>query len=290
MFSCSCGCRIDSLLQQRTGDPEEILTSLGFGSVESNDSLPSRIPERFLTRPSVATGISLTDFLDKNPELKEYVNYRNTLSQPSQSVSSSGGEYGNFSSLQDAINYIQEAEVPSRFYKSFNLFYRDALPAKEEEAPPLPAPPAGMIPLPVGVTEDVTSVQTIVAHMKESDDLTSGVNDNWVMDLSTGLMIPALVESPPPTDNAGAAHSPDVLETNNNSILAKLTQMETGEHAVASPVLSLTSDRAERPDSLDLQPWDDDGHRSPSSDSTVSPPRAYYYYRLTHLSPGESLV
>lgn len=60
---------LDMLLQERTDDPEEILTSLGFGVVERADNPIERIPERFIVDRSGADGFSMTDVFSDNPEL-----------------------------------------------------------------------------------------------------------------------------------------------------------------------------------------------------------------------------
>jgi hypothetical protein len=52
---------IDSILESRREDPEELLLSLGFGYVPDEQPI-NRIPQRFLEFPSVAKGVS-TEFL-----------------------------------------------------------------------------------------------------------------------------------------------------------------------------------------------------------------------------------
>ncbi|XP_013397679.1 uncharacterized protein LOC106164348 [Lingula anatina] len=61
---------IEMLLEQRKGDPEEILENLGFGGSD-NDRLSTKLPLRFLLHPSQAHGISVEDFLQENEELRD---------------------------------------------------------------------------------------------------------------------------------------------------------------------------------------------------------------------------
>ena len=73
---------VNEILQDRTSNPFQILSNLGFGSGDQGDELCERIPLRFLTTPSQAQGIELDDFLKKNPQLKEQVLKQETLGQP----------------------------------------------------------------------------------------------------------------------------------------------------------------------------------------------------------------
>ncbi|CAC5368270.1 unnamed protein product [Mytilus coruscus] len=59
---------VDMLLNERSNDPEEILTNLGFGEGEQGDNPIERIPERFKADKSGAEGVTITDFLGDNPE------------------------------------------------------------------------------------------------------------------------------------------------------------------------------------------------------------------------------
>lgn len=52
---------MESLLESRKPDPEEILLELGFGGVEESDTV-SRIPARFL-QPSALKGVAIEEFL-----------------------------------------------------------------------------------------------------------------------------------------------------------------------------------------------------------------------------------
>ncbi|XP_022241797.1 uncharacterized protein LOC106459580 isoform X2 [Limulus polyphemus] len=53
---------VESLLEARRGDPEEVLLALGFGGKLPKDPI-SRIPKRFLLQPSCAKGVKVEDFL-----------------------------------------------------------------------------------------------------------------------------------------------------------------------------------------------------------------------------------
>ncbi|KAG8274137.1 hypothetical protein J6590_004153 [Homalodisca vitripennis] len=56
---------VESLLEARKPDPEEVLLSLGFGG---NNSTECRIPQRFL-RPSQLRGVAIDDFLRHQQEM-----------------------------------------------------------------------------------------------------------------------------------------------------------------------------------------------------------------------------
>lgn len=56
---------VDSVLQSREADPEEILLNLGFGGSEQL----SRIPARFLRHKSAAKGITVESFLAKQEDI-----------------------------------------------------------------------------------------------------------------------------------------------------------------------------------------------------------------------------
>ncbi|ELU01994.1 hypothetical protein CAPTEDRAFT_221244 [Capitella teleta] len=64
---------VDQLLNHRTRNPEELLCSLGFGSMHIEQDNFRRIPQRFFRYSSSAQGMTLTDVLELNPELKEYL-------------------------------------------------------------------------------------------------------------------------------------------------------------------------------------------------------------------------
>ncbi|KAK7793552.1 hypothetical protein R5R35_000390 [Gryllus longicercus] len=67
----SHGSSVESYLESRKPDPEEVLLSLGFGGpVSSLDSEVTRIPKRFL-QPSKVKGVAIKDFLRHQQELIE---------------------------------------------------------------------------------------------------------------------------------------------------------------------------------------------------------------------------
>ncbi|XP_064465643.1 protein ITPRID2-like isoform X2 [Ornithodoros turicata] len=57
--SCFSSSSVDSLLEARREDPEELLLALGFGA--SPRTPLGRVPKRFLTQPSAARGILARD-------------------------------------------------------------------------------------------------------------------------------------------------------------------------------------------------------------------------------------
>lgn len=56
---------VESLLEARKPDPEEVLLSLGFGGVYNDEC---RIPSRFL-QPSRLRGVAIDDFLRQQQEM-----------------------------------------------------------------------------------------------------------------------------------------------------------------------------------------------------------------------------
>lgn len=60
---------VDSLLEARKPDPEEILLSLGFGGTASASDLETgRIPKRFLN-PSQVKGVDIDEFIRQQQDL-----------------------------------------------------------------------------------------------------------------------------------------------------------------------------------------------------------------------------
>ena len=56
---------MDSVLQSREADPEEVLYNLGFADSEAL----AKIPRRFFQRPSVAKGVSIENFKRQQEEM-----------------------------------------------------------------------------------------------------------------------------------------------------------------------------------------------------------------------------
>ena len=56
---------MDSVLQSREVDPEEVLYNLGFADSEAL----AKIPRRFLQKPSVAKGVSIENFRKQQEEI-----------------------------------------------------------------------------------------------------------------------------------------------------------------------------------------------------------------------------
>ncbi|XP_062583894.1 uncharacterized protein LOC134245638 isoform X2 [Saccostrea cucullata] len=81
-FSHNSDISLDMLLNERTRDPEEILTNLGFvGSEEAETDDLQRLPGRFLQQPSKAEGIDATSLdinrllnLSEHEEMLEQIN------------------------------------------------------------------------------------------------------------------------------------------------------------------------------------------------------------------------
>ena len=76
---------MDSVLQSREADPEEILINLGFGGSEQL----SRIPARFLRHKSAAKGITVESFLAKQEDIDSmyefgFAGYRGLHGSPSR--------------------------------------------------------------------------------------------------------------------------------------------------------------------------------------------------------------
>ena len=56
---------MDSVLQSREADPEEVLYNLGFADSEAL----AKIPRRFFQKPSVARGVSIENFKRQQEEM-----------------------------------------------------------------------------------------------------------------------------------------------------------------------------------------------------------------------------
>ena len=97
------------ILADRRGDPEEILTNLGFAGSPSKSKLEGRIPERFLRNPSCASGINIEEFLDDHPELREYLELQDTMSS-----SATSGQLKNikFMNVAEMNAFLLDLELP----------------------------------------------------------------------------------------------------------------------------------------------------------------------------------
>lgn len=62
---------VESLLEARREDPEELLLALGFGGPVRNENPVSRIPERFLVQPSQARGVDMRRFVTHQEQLSQ---------------------------------------------------------------------------------------------------------------------------------------------------------------------------------------------------------------------------
>ncbi|XP_064646242.1 uncharacterized protein LOC135499428 [Lineus longissimus] len=111
---------VEVLLQERKGDPEQILLNLGFGNKQNTSNLACRVPERFLKKPSKADGIDVKRFLDDNQELAEYLEQKRSRhhpNSPAENVEDGQKE----SSAIDEIFQQQQADmpwIPGRFSES----------------------------------------------------------------------------------------------------------------------------------------------------------------------------
>lgn len=68
---------IESLLDSRRDNLEDILFSLGFG-VGDDENPINKIPKRFLESPSVAKGINLEEFIKANTSLNKLVDQQSS--------------------------------------------------------------------------------------------------------------------------------------------------------------------------------------------------------------------
>ncbi|XP_037573344.1 uncharacterized protein LOC119455890 [Dermacentor silvarum] len=62
---------VESLLEARREDPEELLLALGFGGPVRDENPVSRIPERFLAHPSQARGVDMRRFVTHQEQLSQ---------------------------------------------------------------------------------------------------------------------------------------------------------------------------------------------------------------------------
>lgn len=251
---------IEQILQERIGDPEVILTNLGFGNFESSDDLSQRIPERFLRQPSKAEGVSLDDFLDRNPNLKEYVALTRQLSVQSQG-SDAAGQY--FSSIQELVNYLLDNNVPHRFVRNAHITFKS-----------LPRGPLAEI------TEQESPNQAQENEVKENSSTVKSPEERSRFKEAKSLL-QRLLGSKKTEEKPQQEREEEPMET--EIIIEELPD----------EIIAFNSPgRASRPESLDLQPFgDEEGRLSSSSDSTLTPSSQFYFFLLnTRLSPNETLV
>lgn len=90
---------VESLLEARREDPEELLLALGFGGRPQDDDPVARIPDRFLAQPSQARGVDLRRFVCHQEQLSQ----RHETGIPGQSETRSNWQ------LRDAkIRWLQK--------------------------------------------------------------------------------------------------------------------------------------------------------------------------------------
>ncbi len=123
------------MLQERHGDPEEILSNLGFGE-RATDTTRQRLPSRFLLQPSAAKGISIRDYLQQNPALKEQLQASTlgwytssslaSLDEPNQSGNTSHrAQVHNMpiTNMPELFAYLLHSNVPASFLAScYDMF------------------------------------------------------------------------------------------------------------------------------------------------------------------------
>lgn len=110
------------ILMERKEDPEMILTNLGFGGAEGDGSTITRIPERFLSRPSYAEGIDLTTLIDDDESLGQILQAMaegdDSMDGSRMTDMSESGKFRHFGknvSLHKLVSYLIHCAVPVHF-------------------------------------------------------------------------------------------------------------------------------------------------------------------------------
>lgn len=231
-----------------------------------------RIPERFFRQPSIARGVSLELFLDKNPEIKEYLELTRQVSLQAQ-----GGAAGQlFSTIPELVQFLMDSNVPHRFVKNAHMTFRQ-----------LPC---------AGLSSGQDSVEGAHPDERNQDKVKSAEVKAKSQEVKAES---PKVTSPPEKSRFSDAknflqrilgnHKTDKSERMKEQDPLVIEVVTTEEVPAELPGLN-SPGRASRPESLDLMALDTD-RMSVSSDSTLTPTSQFYFYLLnTHLSPNESLV
>jgi hypothetical protein len=106
---------LEQLLNEHRLDPVRILTNLGFVGHSKTES--HHIPEHFLVRPSRANGISVDDYLSRNPKLRRQLDRKLALQNAFQAVTAATAATGAPSSDQDAGAQGERAATMQAFSK-----------------------------------------------------------------------------------------------------------------------------------------------------------------------------
>ena len=281
---------MDDLLRDRVGDPEEILSNLGFGSLDTEGSLCSRIPQRFLYHKSRAEGITVEDFLERNPELKEYLEITAVANEPITShndvigvdIPTAATGQGqsmmshnlNFSCLQELMAYLLTSNVPRRYLATCQEMFVDL--------PLLPPPPEGS-----GDGRGSAGKQRQKTNQETAGGRTEG--DSGTSKRTRG--------TPSRCGYTGDPDSTSVRLSDEDTLTVMLSPQDLdpgdfGRDDFAPEDMMFVSGQdsvtdASRPDSLVLSAFND-GPYGFSSDSTLtSDPAMFYHVRL---SPDETMV
>lgn len=246
---------MDQILQERSGDPEEILTYLGFASANQDGALGQRIPERFFRQPSKAQGISVHEFLGNNPDMRDFIHLQMAATQP----------------MMDCTFPFDGEEPPAA------TSALDPGQCKQQSEPAVVLAELQSYLLSCNVPEhyllhSYTAIfDELVKQVEAQGQGHSAIGDNQ-------QLLEQDVCQQDPNNNVFALES-----------TAAAVTVQQAVDELGSVTSALPSSVADRPDSLQLCNFgDEDGHLSWSTDTTITPDPVYYYQVI--LSPGETLV
>lgn len=110
---------VESLLEARREDPEELLLALGFGGPVRDENPVSRIPERFLAHPSQARGV----------DMRRFVTHQEQLSQRHEA-----GLPGQFGEDARSCFQLRDAQIRWLQRRAVQRLHAQRLVARQQEA------------------------------------------------------------------------------------------------------------------------------------------------------------
>ncbi|KAH7982875.1 hypothetical protein HPB52_007874 [Rhipicephalus sanguineus] len=110
---------VESLLEARREDPEELLLALGFGGPVRDENPVSRIPERFLAQPSQARGV----------DMRRFVTHQEQLSQRHEA-----GLPGQFGEDARSCFLLRDAQIRWLQRRAVQRLHAQRLVARQQEA------------------------------------------------------------------------------------------------------------------------------------------------------------
>ena len=211
-----------------------------------------------------------------------------STSEPSTASLASG--QSQFSSVQELMTYLVDSNVPVRFYGSCPTMFKDLftdVPPKPITAQQAQREAARLANECQKLAEQAASEIPPLGHMispsaNRSVTLATieETNANQTEDLEGSNMNQESSRKNDPNCNG---HDTQMEHQSEDALQAADCDLANQAPPLRTP---------ERPDSLNLLPWEDeDGRLSWSSDSTITPAARFFYHHYgAHFSPDETLV